>query len=229
MKAKEVKQIFYDMGADLCGIASIDRFDDAPQGFHPCDVLPQCKSVVVIAKAFPVGSILCQTTIPYTIIRNMLSDLLDKISVQFCIEMERRGVVAVPTGSISHVYIDPKTGRRRSIVSAKHCAVAAGLGRIGNNTLVTTPEYGNMIWLNAVLTTAKLEPDPLLSGDPCPSGCSLCIDNCPVEALGNPEMNQQACRVYAFQVDPGEEFMFKCHACRTICPNRLGSRNEQLI
>jgi len=27
------------MGADLCGFASMDRFDDAPLGFHPCDVL----------------------------------------------------------------------------------------------------------------------------------------------------------------------------------------------
>ena len=38
LRAAEVKQILYDMGTDLCGIASIDRFDKASKGFHPCDV-----------------------------------------------------------------------------------------------------------------------------------------------------------------------------------------------
>lgn len=40
MKSLEVKQLAYELGADLCGIASIDRFDDAPKGYHPLDVLP---------------------------------------------------------------------------------------------------------------------------------------------------------------------------------------------
>ena len=228
MEANEVKEILYNMGADLCGIASIDRFGDAPEGSHPCDALPSCKSVVVFAKKFPVGTLHCMTTVPYTITRNMLSDKLDKMSVQFCDRMEERGIIAVPTGTISHNQYDEKTDRWRSIVSAKHCAVAAGLGRIGKNTLVITPEFGNMIWLNAVLTDAILEPDKMLSGSPCKKGCSACIDNCPVQALDSPAMNQQACHAYAFNTDAGEEFKFKCHKCRTICPSCLGSKNAHL-
>jgi epoxyqueuosine reductase QueG len=228
MDTKEVKQILYNLGADLCGVAPIERFCEAPEGFHPCDVLPQCQSVVVIAKAFPAGTIHCKTTIPYTITRNMLSDMLDKISVHFCIEMERHDIVAIPTGSVSHTQYDVKTSRWRGIVSAKHCAVAAGIGRIGRNTLVTTPEYGNMVWLNAILTDAQLKPDELLTGDPCPVDCTLCIDNCPAGALGDPEMKQQECRSYAFNIKPGEEFMIKCHKCRTICPNCLGSMNKNI-
>ncbi len=69
--------------------------------------------------------------------------------------VEQHGILAVPTGTISHTLFDAKTGRWRNIVSAKHCAVAAGLGRIGKNTLVVTPEYGNMVWLNAVLTDVR--------------------------------------------------------------------------
>ncbi len=110
-----------------------------------------------------------------------------------------------------------------------HCAVAAGLGRIGRNTLVMTPEYGNMVWLNAILTDAEMEADEVMTGDPCPDGCSVCVDICPVKALGQPEMNQQACSAYAFHTDPGEEFVFKCHLCRTQCPLCLGSRNGPLV
>lgn len=226
MNTNEVKQILYDLGADLCGIASIERFAEAPEGFHPCDALPSCKSVVVFAKKFSAGTLHCKTTVPYTVTRNILSYKLDMMSVEFCDIMERNGIVAVPTGTISPTLYDEKTGRSRNIVSAKHCAVAAGLGRIGKNTLLVTPEYGNMVWLNAVLTDVILEPDEMLMGSPCNDSCTLCIDNCPARALGNLEMNQTACYDYAFHTNEGEEFTFKCHTCRTICPNCFGSKNK---
>jgi epoxyqueuosine reductase QueG len=225
LKAVEVKQILCDMGADLCGIASVNRFGDAPEGFHPCDVLPICKSVIVFAKKFPSGTLCCNTTVPYTITRNILSNELDMISVNFCGVMEQYGIAAVPTGTVSHNQYDSKTGRWRSIVSAKHCAVAAGLGRIGKNTLLVTPEYGNMVWLNAVLTGAELEPDEILTGNPCNENCSICINNCPANALGNSEMNQGACFGHAFTTDEGGELVIKCHKCRTLCPNCFGSKN----
>ena len=31
---EKVKEIMFSLGADLCGIASIDRFDDAPKGYQ---------------------------------------------------------------------------------------------------------------------------------------------------------------------------------------------------
>ena len=159
MLSNDVKQILYDMGADLCGFASMDRFSEAPKGFHPRDVLPSCKTVVAFAKRFSAGSLHCNTTVPYTIIRNMLSDDLDKMSYRFCETMERKGIIAVPTGAIGPTEYDAETGRFRNIVSAKHCAAAAGLGRIGRNTLLITPEYGNMVWLCVVLLDASFEPD----------------------------------------------------------------------
>lgn len=42
----KVKEIMKSLGADLCGIASIDRFANAPEGYHPLDVFPLCKSVI---------------------------------------------------------------------------------------------------------------------------------------------------------------------------------------
>ena len=54
IKAEQAKEIMFSLGADLCGIASIDRFDDAPEGYHPLDVLPTCKSVISFGCRFPV-------------------------------------------------------------------------------------------------------------------------------------------------------------------------------
>lgn len=53
IKASEIKKIVLDFGADLCGIASIDRFKNAPEGFRPTDLYPDTKSVIVFAKKLP--------------------------------------------------------------------------------------------------------------------------------------------------------------------------------
>lgn len=45
----KVKEIMKSLGADLCGIASLDRFVSAPQGYHPTDVFPACQSVISFA------------------------------------------------------------------------------------------------------------------------------------------------------------------------------------
>ena len=43
-------------------------------------------------------------------------------------------------------------------ISLKHAAEIAGLGVIGKNYLLTNPQYGNLIWLSAILTNAELTP-----------------------------------------------------------------------
>ena len=78
---KEVKDMMYSLGADLCGVASVERFEGAPQGFHPLDVLPTCKSAISFGVRFPVGALLCDTPVPYTRIRNSLTPKMDAIAL----------------------------------------------------------------------------------------------------------------------------------------------------
>jgi epoxyqueuosine reductase QueG len=227
MNSNEIKQILYDLGADICGIATIDRFNEAPEGFNPKDTLPSCKSVIVFGKKFLKGTLDCKNTIPYTIVRNILSDTLDKMAVNFCDTMENEKVIAVPIGAIGPGVYDKKTNRIRGMVSAKHAAVLAGLGYIGKNSLLITPEYGNMVWLATILVNIELEPDEIIDKN-CPESCWLCIESCPVNALKKDtlEMNQGKCWDYAFHTNQGESFYFKCHKCRTICPNCLGTKMQ---
>lgn len=224
MDSEEVKKRLISLGADLCGIAGIDRFGGAPAGFHPKDVLPDSKSVIVFAKRFPAGTLSCKSTVPYTIVRNILSDKMDKISVQFCTDMEKLGIIAVPTGTIGPSEFDKNTQRFRNIVSAKHAAQAAGLGVIGKNTLLITPQFGNMVWLSVILIEIELKSDKLIEKKFC-DNCDLCIKACPVQALGQPEMKQQICSGYAFGGENGGDWKIKCHRCRDICPHCYGELN----
>lgn len=221
---KEVKEILFSLGADLCGIASIDRFDDAPKGYHPLDVLPTCKSVISFACRFPVGSLICKSATPYTRIRNSISPKIDSISLDLCIELEKRGAVSVPIPAIEDEF-DENTGRWRSIVSLKHAAQAAGLGTIGRHSLLITPEFGSMVWLGCVLCDIELEADKMKENI-C-NNCNLCVNACPINALKNVELDQQACWDHAFGDNKKTKvWEISCHKCRDICPHNLGSKNS---
>lgn len=222
--SQKVKEIILSLGADLCGIASLDRFADSPKGFHPLDVFPACKSVISFGCRFPVGTLLCNSHTPYTRVRNSITPKMDAIALNFCIEMEKHGIMCVPIPTNESEW-DKNTDRWRSIISQKHAAQAAGLGTIGRHSLLITPEFGSMVWLGAVLCAQELEADPLKENI-C-TNCNLCVNACPVNALEAPEINQQACWDHAFGDDEEtQNWRIACHKCRDICPYNLGNQNR---
>lgn len=220
MTNEEVKKKAGLLGADLCGVASMDRFGDAPDGYHPADVFPSCKSVISFACRFPAGTLMCGTHVPYTRVRNSLTAKMDGIALDLCIWLEEKGALSLPVPTNESQW-DTGTGRWRSIISQKHAAQAAGIGTIGRHSLLITPEFGSMVWLGAVLTEAELEADSLkerLCND-----CNLCVEACPVNALDEMQIKQQVCWDYAFGDDEEKQvWRIACHKCRDICPYNLG-------
>ena len=73
LTAQKVKELMIALGADLCGIAGIDRFQNAPEGYHPKDVFPDCQSVISFGCRFPTAALRCTSNVPYTRIRNSIS------------------------------------------------------------------------------------------------------------------------------------------------------------
>lgn len=66
----------------------------------------------------------------------------------------------------------------------KDAAVLAGLGCIGLNNLLVTPQYGPRIRLRALTVDARLAPTGPIDFDPC-QGCDApCRDACPQSAFG---------------------------------------------
>jgi hypothetical protein len=48
-----LREFAFSKGADLFGVASVDRFHGAPDGHKPTDILPEARTVVVCAKRIP--------------------------------------------------------------------------------------------------------------------------------------------------------------------------------
>ncbi len=222
MESAVIKEMAKRLGATVCGIGSADSFSEAPEGFHPVDILPSCKSVIVMGKKFNASLMSAASTSPYTVARNDIARELDHMATTLAAEIAEYGVDAVPIGSIGPDEYDAQTDRFRGTISLKHAAVLCGLGKIGKNTLLINDTYGNLLWLCAVLTSAELESDPVASYDGCIESCTLCVENCPAKALTGTGIHQLVCHKHAFGAKNGGEWKIHCFTCRKICPRGRG-------
>lgn len=192
----QINEIAKESGAALVGIASSDRLDDAPPSGNPDYILPTTRSIISFA-------------IPLD--RNTLRDFLGKKDwLSHCVERKRivqilysvndRLVDFLRSNGFEATGVDINNSYRTEPgakdvtemtefipdFSHRYGAVAAGIGRLGWSGNVLTPEYGALVELGTVLTSAELKEDSLLKENPC-DRCKLCTAVCPVEMISSKE------------------------------------------
>lgn len=220
-----VKDTASQLGADLCGIAPVSRFDQAPQGFHPRDLFPQTWSVLVIAKRLPEGPFQACSPIPYSVAHDFVLADVTLLACELCDRLERLDrLCAVPVPSEPYEYWDAPKREGRGLLSLKHAGRLAGLGVKGKNTLLTNREFGNRICLGAVLLDVELPGDALADYQLCAESCRLCIDACPVRAIGAATVDQKLCRGNSLGRTAKDEPIYVCNQCRAVCPNGKGTQ-----
>ena len=103
---------------------------------------------------------------------------LDLISSRISSLIQNEGYNALPIPA-SERYDDNELC---AVFSHKLAANMAGLGWIGKNCLLITPEFGPRVRWSTILTDAPLKP----TGEPLENGCgecTECVDTCPVSAF----------------------------------------------
>ena len=197
MQRTEVIESAKKHGAALVGIASVDRFDEAPEYARPTTMLKDAQSVIVFGIPIPRGAV---ETIPSHIWTRLHEHLMavvaDDIAWNLALELEAAGYKSVDIGglvvgkSIFNKIVDALGGVPYPIhsfetdgeLALNWAGQAAGLGTVGTNSLLLTEAYGPNIILGGVVTTAKLDPDPMME-DLC-TECNACVEKCPAGAMG---------------------------------------------
>jgi epoxyqueuosine reductase QueG len=222
--SQTIKDIAGQLGADLCGVAPASRFDQAPKGFHPRNLFPQVRSVLVVAKRVPEGPFHSRSPIPYSVINDVILAEVARLTCELCIRLERLDALcAVPVPSEPYEFWDATKCEGRGLLSLKHAGWLAGLGVMGKNTLLANREFGNRICLGALLLDIELEGDAMADDQLCTEDCRRCVDACPAHAVGASTVNQKLCRGHSQDKTAKGEPICVCNNCRAVCPNGRGT------
>jgi len=198
---------------------------------NPREILPECKSILVLATAYPSpsgrGQGESETRIAsyargadyHDIIPARMKELVQFIEDQF-------------GGPIKNRYYTD-TGP----ILERDLAQRAGIGWIGKNTCLINPKQGSYLLLSEIFLDLALEPDPPFVTDHCGT-CTRCITACPTDCiLPNRTLDATRCISYLtielkddIPVDLREkigDWVFGCDICQTVCPwNRFAPEGD---
>ncbi len=239
---RNIKRLAEQAGFDLCGVAPcrhlaanearfrrwlgqgyqsslayLERHTE--KRFDPARLVEGARTAVVCAVAYKnrtsdgypatcrtkIASYAC-TTDYHTTIRNMLRGMLQALKAAY-------------PGLEGRAFVDTAP------LAEKQLAVEAGLGWIGRQSLLVTPQFGSFVLLGELLLNDETDAyDTPFEGSRCGS-CRACIEHCPTGAILDERMIDTgrciACHTIEREPDTGidlDGWIFGCDACQSCCP-----------
>jgi len=231
----ELEAYARSIGADVFGVAAADAFKEFPKKPQPEQFVPGARSVVIVgvantpeifasvstpekAEILPKGSEYVDRSArdmdrpPPGAERYFLNDEAAAITDEVMLlgyktawKLRREGYKAF--------YFTPFMQNARFRTAAFYFTPAmylAGMGQMGYNCSILTPEYGPRIWVTAVITDKELAAGQPVSPryyEGCKT-CLECVKHCPSRALdGKGWKNVFRCSTYGC-----------CGTCLSVCP-----------
>ena len=196
MLEAELKQLIVEQGGIRPGVARREAFKDSPPSADMTYLQPWAESVVSFAMTVGTDWIedyfgkverMTMRDNMYHIYHNIYG-----VAEAAAAHLKRAGYKAhavIPNGLYRPDHTFEKELPDQDILpplSLRYLAVGAGVGVFGWSGNVMVPGHHSNVYLDAVLTDAKLTPDSLLEEDLC-DGCRICASVCPVEFIDKEE------------------------------------------
>jgi len=217
-KLEKLVKEFYP--SSIIGVADIDRMrDELPS--PPFEVAPYLKRGIAIGVRLSdeiLDTCISGPTRIYLHHYRQANALLDRIAFAICGWIMEKGFKALPIPASQIIDWKQNLGH----LSHKWVANYAGLGWIGRNNLLVTPEFGAQVRLVTVLTDMELP-----AGEPMPFGCGeckACMEVCPVGAIKEDigEFDRERCfpevKRIAQKNNLGQQI---CGICIRVCKGRI--------
>lgn len=182
------------IGIDLIGFASKSRFEGVDAQHNPFSIFPEAKTVILVGKRICRGSLRGVEEGTNFGDYNLFGKtwLEDEFLAIACYDLvnvlEDNGWEACPIfpnpAELGPQGVSVAEGRPAPNVypDFNYAAVACGLGEIGMNGLLLTPEFGSRQRFHMIITDAEIEEDPIFEGSVC-DRCGKCAKSCPLGAI----------------------------------------------
>ena len=203
---KRLKRSILDDGADLVGVASVERFATCPELTHPQHYMPGATCVISIGLHILNGACDIWDGDPHTPHKSaspylfygygLLNMELGRLAYRAARALEYDGyksLVFPPTWAVGkYRFLEETVEKGESLAdfSHRHAAVASGVGEFGLSGVVLT-RFGARNRFNSIITDAPIVADPLYEGAPLcrPDECNRkCVRECPTRAFDTDNM-----------------------------------------
>jgi epoxyqueuosine reductase QueG len=227
--AESLRQYALELGAELYGVASANDYArEFPGKPAPTLFVADARSVIVIGLPFEPGTVATVLSPELSGLRARASDdvapgatqprgaeqfflgeenkklnqELSWMAYKIAKYLRRQGWKAL------YLPITKQDARFRTAPFYHMPAMyLAGLGTLGLNCSILTPEFGPRVKVTTIITDCPLPSGSPMDQDLC-THCGLCVESCPIGALdGDGWKNPFACASYGC-----------CGTCIAICP-----------
>ena len=218
-----IKNFCADNGAEMTGFASADAWDksEIPPDFRPRSIFPQAESVIVSGMSIPLPVV---DTTPSALNKEVYETTnrqLDDLALKLTRRLNSMGFASFPF--TRDTYTSMRALKENNMAAFAHipAAVYAGLGRVGTNNCVLTPEFGPRVRFVSVFTEAKIPPDQVITEELCIQ-CGLCSACCPANAITPVKgqvkglFDEEGC--LKIHIDLVKKRSFPCGICIKVCP-----------
>lgn len=195
LTSEMIKAKAKELGLDDVGIASIDRYKNAPPLMNPKTYFPNAKSVIVTVMRIPRGSYrgIEEGThwhnYTYYSYNRLNTVFRPRLTYALSCFIEDFGWEAVP----HYPGVPERNPMRPPVAEGKvppdvNCSVrllgvGAGVGEMGHAKVFLNPKFGPRVRLGSIITDVELEPDPILDPGTICNKCGSCVRMCPGNAV----------------------------------------------
>jgi epoxyqueuosine reductase len=224
-KPDELKNLIDSIKVDKVGFVNLNAHKNTAVSKTAIELLPDAKSVIVLANE------LFQEVVQYLtsgrkmgelVMRDLFSRNADIVNGDLDWEAYKlvKGLHKLGYSGIPLTAGDAPFDTRflEGMLSYKSSAVLAGMGVIGWNTMLLTPEFGARVRLSCIVTDASLEKTSS-SEDylPCFDCKGACVKVCPVQALKQPGEGE-VCSIDKYLCNTYLASSGGCAECLRVCP-----------
>ena len=234
LTSQMIKEKAKELGAQVCGIGSLDIFEGEIPGRDPKFILPKAKSIIGFGFSVPRGlyqsmerdaAYYAYTTLGVKYIDEELAEIfllkiggmIEDCGYDACLQKsvpnlrikgdhETNPEVSDTYELVHAVPVDPGKPAPDVIIDFGKAAKSCGIGSTGRSGKVLSPKYGPFIRYCFIITDAELELDKPLETDVC-DGCGLCEKACPGHAIADGRLDTWQCSVYYKGAHKSNPFM----------------------
>jgi ferredoxin len=179
-----------ELGIDLIGFCRLTDLEAAaPEYDKPSRLSSYLKTLIVLVRRYPAGVAASPDDALRQFATGRSARHLEEAAGQLAYWLEEQDAIAAILSSII-----PDLRRQPLGYSApggqgslllRQAAVASGLGSIGLNLMLLTPQFGPRLFLAGIATDLAVEPDAPFQEELCPGleECGRCAAVCPEQAI----------------------------------------------